>query len=546
VDGVIEVQGGRVRGVHRHDHWSFSGIPYAASPAGTARFRPPAPPRPWTGLRPADRFGPVAPQAPSLIDVSLGGKPEGQSEDCLHLNIWTPALDGARRPVMVWIHGGSFVGGSGSGGLYRGGTLARDGDVVVVTLNYRLGLLGFLAHPVLASDGQSWLDGEAWSGFGNWGLADQVAALRWVRDHVAEFGGDPGNVTIFGESAGGVSVLAHLVSPASAGLFHRAILQSCSAVSMLELPTLDDAGAIGQELAAAAGLGQQTAQGLRALTTKEIMDADGMAAAPLGVTRFHVGLTADGEIIPEPIGRLLAAGRFHRVPVINGTNRDEFTWFAGSLELATKQVITAEGYADTLGYLLGTFKSHMLVGTEVPASAMPEVLARYPLTDFPSPSRALSAVVGDCGFVTAGGRLTSRLLQRYAPAVYAYEWDVPDSHVAWPPASFPYGSGHVQEVQYLFPRFAGGCGTPGDLTPGQAGLADQMVQYWTSFAHSGTPNARPGSLPEWDQYDPAADNVMELCVDGPRMASGFGQRHHSDFWDQFFPLSEPFRSPQAS
>ncbi len=147
MDGVIEVRGGRVRGVHRHDLWSFSGIPYAASPAGPARFRPPAPPEPWTGIRPADRFGPIAPQNPSLIDVSLGGKPEPQSEDCLSLNVWTPGLDGDRRPVMVWIHGGSFVWGSGSGGLYRGGTLARDGDVVVVTVNYRLGLLGLPGPP---------------------------------------------------------------------------------------------------------------------------------------------------------------------------------------------------------------------------------------------------------------------------------------------------------------------------------------------------------------------------------------------------------------
>jgi para-nitrobenzyl esterase len=525
---------GPVRGIIARGMQQYLGIPFAAPPVGDLRWRPPAPTPARPELLEAVDFGPVCAQDTTGVP---GFGHYSSTEDCLYLNVSTPVdcQPGDRLPVMVWIPGGGlYIGGSNG---YDPAALVSRGNVVFVSVNYRLNVFGFFSHPAIRDEG-----GPS----GNYGIMDQQAALRWAQENIAHFGGDPGNVTIFGESAGGVSVLAHLVSPASAGLFHRAILQSCSAVSMLELPTLDDAGAIGQELAAAAGLGQQTAQGLRALTTKEIMDADGMAAAPLGVTRFHVGLTADGEIIPEPIGRLLAAGRFHRVPVINGTNRDEFTWFAGSLELATKQVITAEGYADTLGYLLGTFKSHMLVGTEVPASAMPEVLARYPLTDFPSPSRALSAVVGDCGFVTAGGRLTSRLLQRYAPAVYAYEWDVPDSHVAWPPASFPYGSGHVQEVQYLFPRFAGGCGTPGDLTPGQAGLADQMVQYWTSFAHSGTPNARPGSLPEWDQYDPAADNVMELCVDGPRMASGFGQRHHSDFWDQFFPLSEPFRSPQAS
>ena len=177
-------------------------------------------------MQECDRFGPIAPQSPGLIELSLGGEPDEHSEDCLTLNVWTPAPDGGRRPVMVWIHGGSFVSGSGAGSLYRGGMLSREGDVVVVTINYRLGLLGFLAHPVLEEAGQTWLDGEEWSGFGNWGLADQVAALHWVHDHIADFGGDPGNVTLFGESAGGMSVSALLGAPAARGLFHRAIVES--------------------------------------------------------------------------------------------------------------------------------------------------------------------------------------------------------------------------------------------------------------------------------------------------------------------------------
>jgi para-nitrobenzyl esterase len=226
MDGVIEVQGGRIRGVRRRDLWSFSGVPYAASPAGPGRWRPPAPPEPWTGVLECDHFTPIAPQSPGLVEMSLGGEPEEHSEDCLSLNVWTPGLDGSRRPVMVWVHGGSFVSGSGAGSLYRGGTLAADGDVVVVTINYRLGLLGFLAHPALEDEGQSWLGGAPWSGFGNWGLADQVAALRWVHDHIAAFGGDPGNVTLFGESAGGMSVSALLAVPAARGLFHRAIVES--------------------------------------------------------------------------------------------------------------------------------------------------------------------------------------------------------------------------------------------------------------------------------------------------------------------------------
>ena len=224
--GVIEICSGKLRGVERRGIWSFAGIPYAAPPTGHRRWRPPIAAEPWAGIRACDEFGPIAPQAPGLVELSLAGEPTDQSEDCLSLNVWTPGLDDGRRPVMVWIHGGSFLSGSGSGILYRGGLLAREGDVVVVTVNYRLGLLGFLAHPALADDGQPWLDGAPWSGTGNWGLADQVAALCWVRDNIAEFGGDPGNVTLFGESAGGMSVSTLLAVPAARGLFHRAIVQS--------------------------------------------------------------------------------------------------------------------------------------------------------------------------------------------------------------------------------------------------------------------------------------------------------------------------------
>ena len=192
MDGVVEVRGGRIRGVQRHGQWSFSGIPYARSPAGAGRWRPPGPVPGWTGIRECDRFGPIAPQSPGLIELSLGGEPDEQAEDCLTLNIWTPAPDDGRRPVMVWIHGGSFVSGSGAAALYRGGMLSREGDVVVVTINYRLGLLGFLAHPALEDPGQTWLDGREWSGSGNWGLADQVAALLLGAGPHRRFRGRPG------------------------------------------------------------------------------------------------------------------------------------------------------------------------------------------------------------------------------------------------------------------------------------------------------------------------------------------------------------------
>ncbi|MBV8462950.1 MAG: carboxylesterase family protein, partial [Acidimicrobiales bacterium] len=224
--GVVEIGSGRVQGLPRHGTWRFAGIPYAAPPTGPRRWRAPQAAPPWAGVRECLDFGPIAPQSPGMVELTLAGEPTHQSEDCLNLNVWTPALDDGRRPVMVWVHGGSFVSGSGSSVLYRASLLSAEQDVVVVTVNYRLGLLGFLAHPALADEGEPWLDGRPWTGWGNWGIADQVTALRWVQQNIRAFGGDPGNVTLFGESAGGMSVATLLTVSEAKGTFHQAIVQS--------------------------------------------------------------------------------------------------------------------------------------------------------------------------------------------------------------------------------------------------------------------------------------------------------------------------------
>jgi para-nitrobenzyl esterase len=221
MDVLVETRRGPVRGVAEGGLAVFRGLPFARPPVGPLRFRPPEPPEPWSGVRDAARFGPSASQNGALVGplMSLGISRTG--EDCLYLNVWTPAADRARRPVLVWIHGGAFVLGSGSQMLYDGATLARRGDVVVVTVNYRLGALGFLRLRDRF--------GERLPASGNEGLLDQVAALEWVRDEIAAFGGDPGNVTIFGESAGAMSCATLLGMPRARGLFHRAILQSGAA-----------------------------------------------------------------------------------------------------------------------------------------------------------------------------------------------------------------------------------------------------------------------------------------------------------------------------
>jgi para-nitrobenzyl esterase len=326
VNGVVEIRSGRIRGVQRRGVWSFSGIPYASSPAGPRRWRPPAPPETWAGIRDCDRFAPVAPQTENLVELTLGRDPEVISEDCLTLNIWTPDTDDARRPVMVWIHGGSFLTGSGSGGLYRGGMLARDGDVVVVTINYRLGALGFLAHPALEEDGQVWLDGREWSGSGNWGLADQVAALHWVREHIHAFGGDPDNVTLFGESAGGMSVAALLgVDPAS-GLFHRAIVQSGPPYTA----TAEDAAIIAEKLAAHLGVALSRSE-LEQVPVDQWVEAVSSLGADSGAVDDSGLLfkpVVDGGLLTRRPERAVADGAAAQVPLILGTTRDEWAFFA--------------------------------------------------------------------------------------------------------------------------------------------------------------------------------------------------------------------------
>src|SRR5665213_1747110 len=324
-DGVVEVRGGRIRGVRRRDVWTFSGVPYAASPAGDRRWRPPAPPDPWTGVKECDRFTPIAPQAPGLVEMSLGGEPDEQSENCLSLNVWTPGLDNGRRPVMVWVHGGSFVSGSGAGGLYRGGTLAREGDVVVVTVNYRLGLLGFLAHPALEEPGQTWLDGRDWAGCGNWGLADQVAALAWVRDHIAGFGGDPDNVTLFGESTGGMSVSTLMATPAATGLFHKAIVESGPPYTC----TIEVAADRAERLAERLGV-PCTRDALVALPPERLVAAENEYSNEDGGVDAGLLMTpvVDGGLVPVAPAEAAAAGTAAAVPLLIGTTRDESAFFA--------------------------------------------------------------------------------------------------------------------------------------------------------------------------------------------------------------------------
>ena len=506
MDGVVEVLGGRIRGVRRHGLWSFSGVPYAASPDGPRRWRPPAAPQPWTGIKECDSFGPIAPQIPGLVEMSLGGEPDERSEDCLSLNVWTPELDGGRRPVMVWVHGGSFVSGSGAGGLYRGGMLAREGDVVVVTINYRLGLLGFLAHPALEDPGQTWLHGEKWSGIGNWGLADQVAALQWVHDHIAGFGGDPGNVTLFGESAGGMSVAALLGVPAARGLFHRAIVESGPPY----VSSADEASKRAEELAALLGV-PMTRAALERVPADELV----RVAAELGqagrsdLSGLLMMPVVDGGMLSAPPFAEVESGSASQVPLLIGTTRDEAAFFAvGNAKLNS---LDEDGL---LRWVTRVIREPDAAGTLI--AAVRE--ARLNRGESVTPRDLWVAISTEFVFRTPTIRFADAHAAAAAPGVgtygYLFTWESPAFGGVL-------GSCHALEIPFVFGTVHN-AGVQGFSGGGEEALAlsAAMRRHWIAFARSGVPEGWTG----WDATDRPTqvfgpwpgDDGVERMVDRPR------------------------------
>jgi para-nitrobenzyl esterase len=465
----------------------FNGIPFAAPPVGELRWRPPQPAAPWAGVRDATTPGSSCPQGPGL-----GGIPS-KNEDCLYLNVTTPrsaARRGGRLPVLVFIHGGGFTTGSGS--TYDARAMAARGGVVVVTVNYRLGVFGFLAHPAL--DGPRLTSGQ-------FGLEDQRAALRWVRRNAAAFGGDPRNVTVSGESAGAMSVCAQLASPAAAGLFQRAVIQSGPCGFTGIFPPLRSAEQAGTALAA--GLGcvdpHQAAACLRAVPVDTLLERgadDGLRWAP----------PAGGPELPLAPQQAFRTGRFNRVPVVVGTNRDEERLFVGGEFDGAGHPVTAEQYPKLLAESYG--------------AAAAAVLAHYPLADYPTPSVALAAVRTDDQWACAALR-DDHLLATRTPT-YAYEFADRDAPPYLPVPGFPMGAFHAAELQYLYTL-------PLPLNPAQRALSDQMIGYWTRFAAVG----RPGAVgaPEWPRFRPSSDQVLALAPGaGGTAPVSLAREHQCAFW----------------
>ncbi len=398
--------------------------------------------------------------------------------------------------MLVWIHGGGFT--EDGARNYDGSKLAADG-AVVVTINYRLGALGFLAHPALASRP----GGPA----GNYGLMDQIAALRWVKRNIARFGGDPHNVTIAGQSAGGVSVLDLLVSHRSRGLFQRAIVQS-GAFALTQQP-LADAEAAGEAFAATAGCPDQTARCLRHLPVDALVNNFPGAAIP-GVI--------DGKVLTESIGTALAAGRFAHVPILNGINHIEELIFVAGLHVAVsggtfvpipEEPVTPESYQPDIAAVLG-----------VSPERAGAIAAEYPLGAYPSPDVALSTLVSDANFACPAlqvDRWTSRRVPTFA---YQFNDDnAPERFAPVPPAAT-----HSSELQYLFDQ--PNAPLPGTLDADQQALAGSMRAAWASFAANGDPSTPSLAWPSFQQHE----QVMSLVPPQPQVWTGFSDAHHCSFW----------------
>jgi para-nitrobenzyl esterase len=496
---IVTTIDGAVRGTAGPGSHAFLGLPYAAPPTGNLRWRPPQPPAHWHGVRDATSFAPSCPQNPSANPFLPPGL---MSENCLYLNVYTPtrrSSDEGGRPVLVWIHGGGLT--QDGGRNYDPTRLAADG-VVVVTINYRLGALGFLAHPALAARS----GGPA----GNYGLMDQQAALRWVQANIGPFGGNPHNVTIAGESAGGLSVLAQMVSPGSRGLFQKAIIQS-GAFALNQQP-LSAAETAGEAFAAKAGCPDQTAACLRELPVADLVDTP-FAGIP-GVV--------DGQVLTEPIGTALAAGRFARVPVLDGTDHDEeriFVTFGRAISGGTNVAIPGQQVT------VGNYQAAIAAVLGVPAARAAAIAAQYPPAAYPSPAVAFSTLAADADFACPALQLDSLTAKR-APT-FGYEFNDDSAPEIFVPALIPPSAAtHGSELQYLFDL--PNAPVPGTLNPGQQALAARMQAAWARFAATGNPATTTVPWPAFGHADRAS--VLSLVPPQPQLETNFAARHHCSFW----------------
>jgi para-nitrobenzyl esterase len=527
---VVNTGDGPVRGFVDKGVNTFLGIPYAAPPVGENRWRPPQPVERWGHSRDATEFGNSCAQVTTL--GAFAG-PTSVAEDCLYLNVFTTghSRSAAKLPVIVWIHGGGNFSGASDG--YDGSKLATGGPLgtptVVVTLNYRLGLLGFLAHPALNAEGHP---------FGNYAIMDIQAALRWVQRNIEAFGGDPKRVTLGGQSAGANNTMAAMTSPMSAGLFHRAIPQS-SPIDSTQWAPLPTALALGTAFAEAAGCrGSDAAAAacLRALSAARILQLQGTpnANGPFGAGTVMV----DGVVIPMMAEAAWTSGQFLRVPVLGGSTHDEWTFVTGIGQyFSTPQApVTAEQYTGTVNFIFSGPAGPGGTPPNYPPGTAAAVLARYPLANYANPGRAYSAALTDSLSVgPCRSRHVMQKLSQWVP-VYAYQFNYRGAPYYFPdmPGFEPLAA-HTIDIQFIFPGWHGGnLGVNSrPLNAQENALSDQMVAAWTNFARSGNPNGG-GNWP-WPRYTTQAGAPavfsQNLPVSSTLTDAQLSANHQCDFWE---------------
>jgi para-nitrobenzyl esterase len=494
---VVRVSSGLLRGAAEPGFREFLGIPYAAPPVGDLRWHAPEPPANWRGIRDATAPGPECPQAAgAAAALGLGGKvAAGSSENCLYLNVWVPdKLPAGGAPVMVWIHGGSYVTGAGADYDASYFMTRAPAPMIVVTVNYRLGALGFLADRAFQT-----ASGDA----GNYGLEDQQAALRWVQRNIGEFGGDPRQVTVAGESAGAISVCSLMAAPGSAGLFRAAIMESGGCEAGAARARAESTGAA---YAASLGCADPATAGacLRALPVSKLIAKSAPGSG--------WNLVSGTPFLPVSPVQALIDGRLTPVPVLNGSNHDEMAlWVYAQYGIpGFEKPLTAAAYPGAVAANLGL--------TAAQAAA---VVARYPAG--PDPSVALSTAWSDeavCPILPENAGLARR-----AP-VYQYQFD--DPHPPAPPSNFPLGAYHASELPYLWQMSSVLGLAPLHMSAAQKALSVQMVRYWAQFVISTDPD--PAGQVAVPRYQPASPRFLSLRPGGNVQLGTFASEHDCGFW----------------
>lgn len=506
---------GPVEGVTKNGVMRFLGIPYAKPPVGPLRWMPPQPVAKWTATRQAAQFGPACAQITTLGPFA---GPPNDNEDCLYLNVFTGDTK-ARRPVLVWIHGGGYYDGASND--YDAAKLVTRGKLVVVTFNYRLNLFGFMAHPAIDAEGHA---------FGNYGIMDMQAVLQWVKRNAAAFGGDPNNVTVGGQSAGAGASTVLVVSPGAKGLFHRAIFQSGGYTPYAPRATAEDRG---KKFAAAAGCTSgDVAKCLRALPAARIEALAGTAGA---TSPFVGGPMLDGTVIPRQLIDAFRAGQFNQVPIMMGTTHDEGNFTNGITQYFKPGHATLTE-ADYRAYAEKTYGGNAGPGGAPPAypkGTVDAVMAHYPVTAAGA-QMAWDAAHSDAQ--ACKGQYTVPAIAAHVP-VYMYLFNDRTAQSYFPkmPGYRPLAY-HTSDIAYLFTGYHGGPqGVAFTLTPAQAKLSDHLIDAWANFARTGNPNARDDTpWPRWKPGD--ASPAYFLQDDGWKTVqtnAQFAHAHNCAFWNGF-------------